>query len=191
MADTRKNNKAPLLDAYFEKEGLHFFQKRPLGDGEDTAVYLTAIPAAGHRLLTAVLTDSSIYANIRCHLGGRAWGKADDGAYLEFLRKLNAAHAFFKYAANQQGGLYVDICIPARDDHFERAAHLRVPVFRIEDDVPLRRECPLVFHEAETMRRVFPEKEPEIRLVPHEGVRLACESTQKPMRNRVKRISIG
>lgn len=121
MADTRKNNKAPLLDAYFEKEGLHFFQKRPLGDGEDTAVYLTAIPAAGHRLLTAVLTDSSIYANIRCHLGRRAWGKADDGAYLEFLRKLNAAHAFFKYAANQQGGLYVDICIPARDDHFEPA----------------------------------------------------------------------
>ena len=121
MADTRKNNKAPLLDAYFEKEGLHFFQKRPLGDGEDTAVYFTAIPAAGHRLLTAVLTDSSIYANIRCHLGGRAWGKADDGAYLEFLRKLNAAHAFFKYAANQQGGLYVDICIPARDDHFEPA----------------------------------------------------------------------
>lgn len=72
----------------------------------------------------------------------------------------------------------------------ERAAHLRVPVFRIEDDVPLRRECPLVFHEAETMRRVFPEKEPEIRLVPHEGVRLACEKGLRRIGRLAKRRRI-
>lgn len=72
----------------------------------------------------------------------------------------------------------------------ERAAHLRVPVFRIEDDVPLRRECPLVFHEAETMRRVFPEKEPEIRLVPHEGVRLVCEKGLRRIGRLAKRRRI-
>lgn len=114
-----KNEKVKLLDDYFAKEHLNFFHKRVTGNASDTVVYITAIPAGAYKLLAAVITDNSIYTIVRCHLGDRIPGAADEAQFLEYLRNLNAHHAFFKYAMNQDGGLYLDVCLTARDDHFD------------------------------------------------------------------------
>lgn len=117
----RKNTKEERFDAYLAQEHLHFFHKRAVRGEADMVVYVTALPVGTYRLLAAVITDNSIYTTVRCHLGDRQPGAADEKEFLEFLRSLNAHHAFFKYAMNEEGGLYADICLPARDDHFDPA----------------------------------------------------------------------
>lgn len=142
MADAipfRKNEKEKLFDAYLAKENLNFFHKRALHNESDTVIYITAIPAGDYRLLCAVMTDNSIYTIVRCHLGDRVPSAADEPAFLEFLRSLNARHAFFKYAMNEEGGLYLDVCLSARDDHFDPAMirmTLNLIVYHMQETYP-------------------------------------------------------
>lgn len=134
-----KNQKTRMLDAYFAQEKLNFFHKRALGNDTDTVIYITAIPAGDYRLLAAVITDNSIYTIVRCHLGDRTPGAADEADFLEFLRSLNARHAFFKYAMNADGGLYLDVCLAARDDHFDPAMirmTLNLLVYHMQETYP-------------------------------------------------------
>lgn len=119
VTPSRTNENARRFEAYLEQEGLRFFHKREIHDEADTIVYITALPAGAYRLLTAVITDNSIYTVVRCHLGSRAVSSPNAGAFLEFLRAQNAAHAFFKYAQNQDGDLYLDVCLPASPRHFD------------------------------------------------------------------------
>ena len=131
----QENKKAPLLDAYFEKEGLNFFQKQAISGDDRAVVYLTALPAGTHRLMAAIITDNSVYTVIRCQLGSRT-PRMGDAAFWEYLRKLNAAHAFFKYAANEDGSLVLDICLPAGDGHFDPAivrTAMNLLVFHLRD----------------------------------------------------------
>lgn len=119
VTSIRKNQVAGKLELYFKREGLNFFRRRDIHDEADTIIYITALPAGSRRLLAAIITDSSVYTIIRCHLGVRKPGHPDDDAFLAFVGKLNASHAFFKYAVNEDGGLYIDVCIPATPAYFD------------------------------------------------------------------------
>lgn len=76
----RKNTKEGRFDAYLAQEHLHFFHKRAVRGEADTVVYVTALPVGTYRLLAAVITDNSIYTTVRCHLGDRQPGAADEDA---------------------------------------------------------------------------------------------------------------
>ena len=131
----KPNKKAPMLDAYFKKEGLDFFQRKDVPGSDHAVVHLTALPAGSHRLMAAVITDNSIYTVIRCQLGTRT-PRMGDASFYEYLRKLNAQHAFFKYAINEDGALFLDVCLPASDDHFDPAmirTTLNLIVFHLKD----------------------------------------------------------
>lgn len=116
---TRKNEKAPKLDAYFKKEGLDIFHKSALNDAADTILFLSAIPAGTHRLLCAIITDCTVYTVVRCQLGSRIPHMPGEDRFLEFIRRLNAEHALFKYAMNETGTVYLDVCLPASAEHFD------------------------------------------------------------------------
>lgn len=131
----KPNKKAPMLDAYFEKEGLNFFQKREVPGPDHTVVHLTALPTGKHRLMAAIITDNSVYTVIRCELGKRT-PRMGDASFWEYLRRTNAAHAFFKYAVNGDGTLFLDVCLPAADDHFDPAmvrTAMNLIVFHLQD----------------------------------------------------------
>ena len=119
VTSIRKNQVAGKLALYFQKEGLDFFHRREIRDADDTILFLTALPAGDRRLFCAVVTDASVYTIVRVSLGKRNPEHAEDPDFLEFLRKLNANHAFFKYAMNQDGGLFLDVCIPATPRNFD------------------------------------------------------------------------
>jgi len=136
VTQSRKNENAPILERYFKKENLNFFHKRILGGEADTVLFITALPAGQYRLLTAVITDNSIYTIVRCRLGNRIPQLPGYDRYLEFLRGLNAAHAFFKYASNEDGDLYLDVCLPAAPAHFDPEmirTTLNLLVFHLQD----------------------------------------------------------
>lgn len=122
MADPipfRKNTKAKPFEDYLASEKLSFFEKRVVGGPSDTVAFVTALPAGPFRIPAAVITDASIYTVIRCHLGDRFVGATDEAEFLEYLRQLNARHACFKYAVNEEGGLYLDVCLPSRENDFD------------------------------------------------------------------------
>lgn len=118
-AANRKNEKAALLEAYFKKEGLDIFQKRALHDANDAVLFLAALPAGTHRLMVAIVTDSTVYTSVRVQLGSRIPHMPGEDRFLEFIRKLNAEHALFKYILNETGTLYLDVCLPATPEHFD------------------------------------------------------------------------
>lgn len=119
VTSIRKNQVAGKLALYFQREGLDYFHRREIRDEEDTILFLTALPAGPHRLLCAIITDASVYTIVRVSLGKRNPNHAEAPDFLEFLRKLNANHAFFKYAINQDGGLFLDVCVPAVPKYFD------------------------------------------------------------------------
>ncbi len=113
------NPKAAALDAYFQKEGLTFFQKHEIGDDVDTVSFVTALPIGPYRLLTGVITDTSIFTVIRVGVGKRFTNFPGNDCFLDFLRKQNANHALFKYTQAESGEVYLDVCLPAASAHFD------------------------------------------------------------------------
>ena len=113
------NPKAKILDEYFQKEHLTFFRKHEIGDEADTVSFVTALPVGDARLLTGVITDTSIFTVVRVELGTRKPDPFTKDSFLDFLRRQNAAHALFKYAWNENGKIYLDVCLPAENDKFD------------------------------------------------------------------------
>ena len=133
------NPKAKILEAYFQKEGLTFFQKHEIGDEADTVSFITSLPVGEARLLTGVITDTSIFTTVRVELGIRRNDPFTKNNFLDFLRHQNAAHALFKYAWTEEGKIYLDVCLPAEDDRFDPEmvrATLNLLVYHLSEDYP-------------------------------------------------------
>ncbi len=65
-----KNLKADAFEKYMKAEGLNFFRRQDVHDSFDTVIFMTALPAgASHKVVTAVITNNSMYLLVRVHLG--------------------------------------------------------------------------------------------------------------------------
>lgn len=110
----RKNYKADAFEKYLNQEGINFFRRTDAHDAYDTVVFMTGLPAGGdHQVVCAVITDNSMYTQIRIHLGTAPTGKGR-AALLDFLQKLNARATFGKYIIDTEKNVFLDICIISR-----------------------------------------------------------------------------
>lgn len=110
----RKNYKADAFEKYLNQEGINFFRRTDAPDKSDTTVFMTGLSAGeNHRVVCAVITDSSMYTLIRIHLGIAPTGEKR-AALLGFLQTLNARSTFGKYFIDAEHNVFLDICIISR-----------------------------------------------------------------------------
>lgn len=107
----RKNYKADAFEKYVNKEGINFFRRTDAHDKYDTVVFMTGLPAGDkHKVVCAVITDNSMYTQIRIHLGIAPEGDRR-AKLLAYLQQLNARSVFGKYIVDAEGNVFLDICI--------------------------------------------------------------------------------
>ena len=84
-----KNLKADAFEKYMKAEGLNFFRRQDVHDSFDTVIFMTALPAgASHKVVTAVITNNSMYLLVRVHLGTYPQGPARQ-TLLDYMHRLH------------------------------------------------------------------------------------------------------
>ena len=114
-----KNLKADAFEKYMKAEGLNFFRRQDVHDSFDTVIFMTALPAgASHKVVTAVITNNSMYLLVRVHLGTCPKGPARQ-TFLDYINQLNGHHAIVKYSVDRDDNVFLDVCVTSRDERFD------------------------------------------------------------------------
>ena len=119
QGNLRKNRKADIFEKYTKTHDLNIFRRRDVHDSCDTVVFMTAIPAGKHhKLVSAVITDNSMYVLLRTHLGTAPKGPARK-TFLAFLNQLNAHQAIMKYTVGSDDNVFLDITTTTTAEKFD------------------------------------------------------------------------
>ncbi len=141
MADERKNLKAVKFEEYTQANNLNFFVKNEVHDEADTVVFQSQLKVEGQTVPVGIITDNTIYTIIRVQVGAglvkegnsakvldknssllihRLLVKEGNSAkVLDYLNQLNRSYKVFKYVASEDGGIFLDACLPSTNESFD------------------------------------------------------------------------
>ncbi len=119
MADERKNLKAAKFEAYTKANKLDFFVKNEMHDDADTVVFQSNIKVEGQVVPLGIITDNTIYTIIRVQVGAGLVKPENSARVEEYLNHLNRSYKVFKYVASDDGGIFLDACLPSSNESFD------------------------------------------------------------------------
>ncbi len=119
MADERKNLKAVKFEEYTQKNNLNFFVKNEVHDEADTVVFQSQLKVEGQTVPVGIITDNTIYTIIRVQVGAGLVKKENSAKVLDYLNQLNRSYKVFKYVASEDGGIFLDACLPSTNESFD------------------------------------------------------------------------
>ncbi len=119
MADERKNLKAVKFEEYTQKNNLNFFVKNEMHDDADTVVFQSQLKVEGQTVPVGIITDNTIYTIIRVQVGAGLVKKENSAKVLDYLNQLNRSYKVFKYVASEDGGIFLDACLPSTNESFD------------------------------------------------------------------------
>ncbi len=119
MADERKNLKAVKFEEYTQKNNLNFFVKNEVHDEADTVVFQSQLKVEGQTVPVGIITDNTIYTIIRVQVGAGLVKEGNSAKVLDYLNQLNRSYKVFKYVASEDGGIFLDACLPSTNESFD------------------------------------------------------------------------
>ena len=119
MADERKNLKAVKFEEYTKANNLNFFVKNELHDDADTVVFQSQLKVEGQTVPVGIITDNTIYTIIRVQVGAGLVKDSNSAKVLDYLNQLNRSYKVFKYVASEDGGIFLDACLPSNNESFD------------------------------------------------------------------------
>ncbi len=119
MADERKNLKAVKFEEYTKANNLNFFVKNELHDDADTVVFQSQLKVEGQTVPVGIITDNTIYTIIRVQVGAGLVKESNSAKVLDYLNQLNRSYKVFKYVASEDGGIFLDACLPSNNESFD------------------------------------------------------------------------
>ncbi len=119
MADERKNLKAVKFEEYTQKNNLNFFVKNEMHDDADTVVFQSQLKVEGQTVPVGIITDNTIYTIIRVQVGAGLVKEGNSAKVLDYLNQLNRSYKVFKYVASEDGGIFLDACLPSTNESFD------------------------------------------------------------------------
>lgn len=112
------NLKDTKFTEFLAKNKIECFQKEEIKDELNTTVFRTFLEIEGQNLPMAIVTDNSIYTNIRVQIIAKIIKEKKSKEILNFINKLNREYKAFKYYVSEDGDLCLDTCIVAIDEGF-------------------------------------------------------------------------
>ncbi len=119
MADERKNLKAVKFEEYTQANNLNFFVKNEVHDEADTVVFQSQLKVEGQTVPVGIITDNTIYTIIRVQVGAGLVKEGNSAKVLDYLNQLNRSYKVFKYVASEDGGIFLDACLPSTNESFD------------------------------------------------------------------------
>lgn len=113
------NPKAQKFQEFLDANNIKAFAAETVADDLQSVVFRSRMEVNGQELPTAVVIDNSIYAMVRVQIVAGAVGEKTRAAVLERLNGLNGGYKVFKYYVTDKGDLFLDACVPCREENFD------------------------------------------------------------------------
>lgn len=120
MTETRiPNLKADKFQSYLKENKVDFFKRDDKHDESNTVLFRSNIAVERQKIPVNIITDSSIYTLIRVFIGSGLIKDVNRSKFENFLNVQNRSYKVFKYAATEDGDIFLDACIPSMQDSFD------------------------------------------------------------------------
>lgn len=113
------NKKADSFEKYLKDNNLNFFTRFDKGDENQTVLFRSNIQVEGQQLPVNVITDRTIYTIIRVFVGQHIIKENNRADFESFMNQMNRSYKVFKYAATDDGALFLDACMPSTQESFD------------------------------------------------------------------------
>lgn len=112
MEEFNLNKNAESFNNYLAEKNITVFEIEKMNDEQETTIFSSQIIVAGQKLPTLVILDKSIFAVIRVQIAPQILSDENRFALLDFINEENLNYKPFKFYFNNDGTLFLDICLP-------------------------------------------------------------------------------
>ena len=112
------NLKATKFTNFINERNINVFQMQEIDGDMHPVVYRSAMEVGGQNLPTMLVIDDSIYVMLQVRVGAGLVKESNKAAVMEHMNSLNENYKVFKYYANENGDIVIEICIPTTDEEF-------------------------------------------------------------------------
>ena len=113
------NKKADSFEKYLKDNNLNFFTRFDKGDENQTVLFRSNIQVEGQQLPVNVITDRTNYTIIRVFVRQHNIKENNRADFESFMNQMNRSYKVFKYAATDDGDLFLDACMPSTQESFD------------------------------------------------------------------------
>ncbi len=114
------NKKAEKFVQFLKDQEISSFEPiEELDDEYHTVVFRSRIEVEGQFMPFAIVLDDSIYTLLRLQIADKLVKDSNKASILNYINELNRQYKVFKYYVAEDGGLYLDCCMPSGEEAFE------------------------------------------------------------------------
>ncbi len=115
--DSSINKKAASFKAFLDSRESHdFAMDIPENDTMHTVIFRSSLTVSNTSLPTIFILDDSIYGILRVYIAANALNDANMERVGQLLNEYNMTYKSFKYFTDNEGSLFLDICLILPDD---------------------------------------------------------------------------
>lgn len=114
------NARADLFNEHLKQNMPDTFRMEEVKDDDrDTVIFFSNFSAKDETIPFAVFFDDSIFPVVRVFLAHEAVNDDNRDEIRDFFNEMNGSFKMFKYYDDADGNVFMDVCLPATDEHFD------------------------------------------------------------------------